>query len=187
MAGKCNTVVSAFAFLGMLVALVTVATSVFLLLPGTDEPIPTEGWWGFSESKPDSNKVTKMIIHYSNESLDDLKNRLSQTRYVDPLIGTQWEYGVETAYMKELVEYWKNMYDWRKQERILNAYDQFTTTIEGIKIHFLHYKPAVKRGQRLIPILLIHGWPGSFYEFYKLIPKLEQYARGEFVFKVVCP
>ena len=184
---KYTTVVLVVVLSGI-VAFVAALVAAYLLAPGADEAIPTDGWWGAGDPTPDPTEITKINIHFNDESLQDLKSRLSQTRYFDSLIGTHWEYGLNPAYMRTLIEHWRNNYDWRKQEQILNSYDQFTTKIEGIKVHFLHYKPSVKPGQKLISIMLIHGWPGSFYEFYKLIPKLaKQASDSELAIEVVCP
>ena len=145
-------------------------------------------WWGEGAYEPDSTEISELNIHFPDEDLQDLKTRLSQTRYFSSLVGIEWEYGINQAYMKELVDYWIEDYDWRKQEEILNSYKQYTTTIEGLKVHFLHYKPSLEPGQKLVPIMFIHGWPGSFYEFYKVIDKLVQGSAGaELAFENVCP
>ena len=77
----------------------------------------------------------------SNESLDDLRARLENARLPESLPDTKFEYGVNSAYMSEVVEYWRHGYDWRKQEAIINSFPQYMTTIEGLYIHFIHVKP----------------------------------------------
>jgi microsomal epoxide hydrolase len=94
--------------------------------------------------------------------------------------------------MKNLVDYWKNSFDWRKQERILNQYDQFVTNIEGLDIHFLRVHPMDRNLEsKAKPLLLLHGWPGSVVEFYKIIPflidPLNHGGTDNDVFEVVCP
>jgi len=88
------------------------------------------------------------------------------------------------------VDYWRKEYDWRSQEKMLNQYPQFKTTIEGLEIHFMHVKPKLPADSKLkvLPIMIIHGWPGSVVEFYKLIPLLTTARPGrDYVFEVICP
>ena len=102
-------------------------------------------------------------------ALDDLIDRLARTRWPDELPGIGWEYGVPLGYLRELAEYWRTAYDWRAQEARLNAFPQFTTTIDGQNIHFLHIRSA---NPDALPLLLTHGWPGSVAEFLDIIGPL---------------
>jgi pimeloyl-ACP methyl ester carboxylesterase len=101
--------------------------------------------------------------------LDALRDRLARTRWPDELANVGWDYGVPLAEMKGLTEYWRTAYDWRAQESHLNAYPQFTTTIDGQNIHFLHVRSEEKNA---LPLLLTHGWPGSVAEFLDVIGPL---------------
>lgn len=101
--------------------------------------------------------------------LADLRDRLARTRWPDDLPDAGWEYGVPVGYLKDLAEYWRTGYDWRAQEARLNGYPQFTTTIDGQKIHFLHVRSAQPNA---LPLLLTHGWPGSVAEFLEVIGRL---------------
>src|SRR5262249_14041814 len=118
----------------------------------------------------------------------DLKGRLARTRFPDQIDDSSWDYGVDLATMKQLVEYWRGQYDWRAWERKLNQLDQFKTTIDGLHIHFLTVRSKEKNAT---PLLLVHGWPGSFVEFYKVIgPLTDPVAHGgkaEDAFHVVIP
>jgi pimeloyl-ACP methyl ester carboxylesterase len=120
--------------------------------------------------------------------LRDLKERLARTRFPDTIEGTGWEYGADLDYMKELVAYWKDRYDWRAQEKKLNEFPQFVTEIDGLPIHFIHVR---SREKNALPLVLVHGWPGSVYEFHKVIgPLTDPVAHGgkaEDAFHVVCP
>ena len=98
--------------------------------------------------------------------LRDLKERLAKTRWPDAAPGDPWELGVPLGYVKELTEYWQTKYDWRKQEQALNQLGQFITTIDGMEIHFMHVR---SKHTNALPLLLVHGWPGSFVEFSKVI------------------
>jgi pimeloyl-ACP methyl ester carboxylesterase len=120
--------------------------------------------------------VTPFKIQASDEALRDLKERLGRTRFPDEIPGTGWDYGTDLAYLKELVTYWRDRYDWRAAERRLNAFDQFMTSIEGVDIHFIHQR---SRHPNAMPLALTHGWPGSIAEFTKIIgPLTDPTAHG---------
>jgi hypothetical protein len=114
-------------------------------------------------------KVEPFQIAVSEEVLADLRARLERTRLPDEVTDSGWDYGTNLAYLKELIEYWRTRYDWRKHERELNGFNQFKANIDGLDIHFIH-QPG--RGPNPKPLLLIHGWPGSVYEFHQVIPML---------------
>ena len=101
--------------------------------------------------------------------LADLRERLGRARWPDEPPGAGWRYGTSLAYLRELVAYWRDRYDWRAHEARLNAFRQFTVPLAGIDLHFIHH-PGV--GPEPLPLLLSHGWPGSVWEFHKLIPRL---------------
>jgi pimeloyl-ACP methyl ester carboxylesterase len=101
--------------------------------------------------------------------LEDLRHRLSHVRWPDEVPGTSWTLGTDLRYLQSLVSYWSDRYDWRKQEAFLNGFRQFKASINGIDLHFIHEHGEGPAPQ---PILLTHGWPGSFHEFHKLIPLL---------------
>jgi epoxide hydrolase len=90
--------------------------------------------------------------------LDDLHERLDRTRWPDELPGVGWSYGVPLDYLKDLAPYWRTAYDWRAQEHRLNEFPQFTTTIDGQTVHFLHVRSPEPDA---LPLLITHGWPGE--------------------------
>lgn len=100
-------------------------------------------------------------------TLDDLRLRLARTRWPDD--GAGWEYGTNLAYMKDLVDYWEHSYDWRAREAELNRFAHFRTEINGTGIHFVHERG---KGPDPVPLLLLHGWPDSFYRYHRVIPLL---------------
>ena len=108
-------------------------------------------------------------INIPDSVLDDLKARLERTRWPDELPGTEWDYGTNMTYLKELVEYWKTSFDWRAQERFINSFSHFKADIDGLGIHFIHEKG---KGPNPIPLIITHGWPGTFFEMHKVIPLL---------------
>ena len=117
----------------------------------------------------DMKQLTPFKIEVAQTVLTDLKARLKQTRWTDEPKDAGWNYGTNPKYLHELVDYWQTKYDWRKQEAMLNKFPQFTTEIDGIKIHFLYIKGKSKTPR---PLILTHGWPDCFYRFYKVIPML---------------
>lgn len=113
--------------------------------------------------------VEPFRIAIDQRAIDDLHGRLARTRWPDEIDGAGWDYGTNLAYLKELTEYWQHSFDWRAQEAQLNQYAQFRTTIDGMGIHFIHERG---KGPNPTPIIITHGWPGSFFEIVKLIPLL---------------
>lgn len=127
-------------------------------------------------------------ISISDEILAELRKRLAATRWPDELPGVGWEYGSNMDYLKELVDYWRNDFDWRAQERQINSFNHFRATVGGLGIHFIHERG---KGPNSIPLVITHGWPGTFYEMHKIIPLLtDPAAHGgdpEDSFDVVAP
>ena len=103
-------------------------------------------------------------------ALADLRERLARTRWPDEPPLAPWSTGTSLAYMQELAEYWRTRFDWRAQEARLNAFEQYTVPLRGIDLHFLHAKG---RRKDAMPLLISHGWPGSVFEFLRLIPLLQ--------------
>ena len=116
-------------------------------------------------------QIRPFEIHAPQADLDDLKERLAWTRWPDEVEGAGWDYGTNLAYLRELVDYWRTKFDWRAQEQALNTLPHYLATIDGWDIHFIHV-----RGERpgSIPLVITHGWPSSFVEMLKLIPRLTE-------------
>jgi pimeloyl-ACP methyl ester carboxylesterase len=108
-------------------------------------------------------------IETPQRALDDLRDRLTRTRWPDELPGVGWSYGVPLDYVKRLAEYWRSGYDWRAWEAKLNLHPQFTTSIDGQNTHFLHVRSPEPDA---FPLILTHGWPGSVVEFLDVIGPL---------------
>ena len=113
-------------------------------------------------------------LRVPDEILADLRARLDRVRWPDEAPGAGWTHGTSLAYLKELVAYWRERYDWRAHEARLNGWRQFTAPVGGIDIHVVH-EPGV--GPAPLPLLLSHGWPGSIVEFERIIPMLTDPAR----------
>ncbi len=114
-------------------------------------------------------EIRPFDIHVSDEVLDDLNRRISAARWPDELPGTAWDYGSNLDYMKELAAYWRTGFDWRAQERFINSFQHFKADVDGLGIHFIHERG---KGPDPMPLVITHGWPGSFFEMYKIIPLL---------------
>jgi pimeloyl-ACP methyl ester carboxylesterase len=112
--------------------------------------------------------ITPFRISVPESAIADLKARLSQTRWPTPTT-SDYSRGQPVEFIQELCEQWLRRYDWRTHEAELNAYPQFMTTIDGQPIHFLHIKSKVPGA---FPLILSHGWPGTFVEFLDLIGPL---------------
>ena len=113
-------------------------------------------------------------LSIDEEPIADLKARLAWTRFPDQAPGSPWAYGTDLDYMKTLVAYWQNKFDWRVQEARLNAFPQFKVKLPDVELHYLH---VPGQGPSPKPLLLMHGWPGSVFEFLDIIPRLTDPAR----------
>ena len=114
-------------------------------------------------------KVRPFTIAGETSVLDDLHQRLADTRWPDEIPNTGWDYGSNLTYIKELVDYWRTDFDWRAQEAKLNAFNHFKSEVDGLDIHFIHEKG---KGPNPIPLIITHGWPSCFFEMTKIIPLL---------------
>ena len=114
-------------------------------------------------------EILPFRIDIPQADLDDLRDRLARTRWPDQLPGVGWDYGIPLDYVRELASYWRDGYDWRVHEARLNGFGQFTTTIDGARVHFLHVRSAVPDA---MPLIITHGWPGSVVEFWDIIGPL---------------
>ena len=127
-------------------------------------------------------------IRVPDSVIADLAHRIDITRWPDELDNAGWELGSNLAYMRSLAEYWRHGYDWRREETRLNRLPQFRIALDGIHIHFVHVRG---KGSAPLPLIVTHGWPGSFVEMLKLIPLLTDPAahggRAEDAFDVIVP
>ena len=113
--------------------------------------------------------VTPFKVEVPDAVLQDLKERLNHTRWPDEIPGSGWDYGTNLDYIKELVEYWRTKFDWRSQEKLINSFSHFKADVDGLAVHFIHEKG---KGPSPMPLVITHGWPGTFFEMYKVIPML---------------
>jgi len=114
-------------------------------------------------------RPTPFTLHVPEADIADLRERLARTRFPDQAPAAPWAYGADLAYMRDLVAYWREEFDWRAWEARLNAFPQFKSNLHGIDLHYLH---VPGKGPDPKPLLLLHGWPGSVFEFIDIIPRL---------------
>lgn len=124
-------------------------------------------------------------IQISDKDVDYLKQRLANARWTNSTTQSGWEKGVPVDYLKNIADYWLNQFDWKKQEAELNQYPHFVTEIEGQNIHYLHIRSPRANA---VPLMLIHGWPGSFADFTKVIePLTNPQHQDQIAFDLVIP
>ena len=133
-------------------------------------------------------EIEPFTIDVPDDVLTDLRERLTRARLPDEPEGVGWQLGMNQAYLKQFIEYWRDEFNWRAQERRLNELEQFKTRIDGLDIHFVHRRSPEPDA---FPLILTHGWPGTFAEFAKVVgPLTDPVAHGgraEDAFHVVAP
>lgn len=132
--------------------------------------------------------VRPFCIDVADDVLDDLRTRLSRTRWPEAECVQDWTQGIPLGYTRDLTAYWADVYDWRSREAALNRFDQFIVEIDGVDIHFIHQRSP---HEEAFPLVITHGWPGSIVEFRNVIEPLTNPTahggRAEDAFHVVCP
>jgi hypothetical protein len=123
---------------------------------------------------PALDHFKSFTISVPDEQLRDLKTRLRATRWPEDIGNEDWFYGVNGAYLKQLVEYWIDSFDWRKAEGQINGYANYRLIIDDVPVHCL-YKAG--NGKSPIPIILSHGWPWTFWDWSKVIDPLADPGR----------
>ncbi|DBA80472.1 TPA: hypothetical protein ACH3X2_007400 [Trebouxia sp. C0005] len=133
----------------------------------------------------DSPRPRPFRIGITQDDQRDLQNRLQRARLPDEQEGVAWEQGTSKAYLQDLLAYWCGGYDWPKQEAWLNShFRQFKLRVGEIDLHYVHHPCD---NPDAIPLLMIHGWPGSFMDYHKLIPKLQQKGSLRRSYHIVVP
>ncbi|CAH1132410.1 unnamed protein product [Ceutorhynchus assimilis] len=152
---------------------------------------PEDTWWGKGDPIKGNTDIKPFEIDVSTEILDDLKHRLDIALPLQPpLEGVKQHYGMNSNLLQKIIDHWTTKYNWTERQSFLNQYPQYTTMIQGLNIHFLHVKPQVDKASniKILPLMLLHGWPGSVREFYEMIPFLTQPQNGRrAVFEVIIP
>lgn len=150
-------------------------------------------YWGSGDAKQyrEDKSIKPFTVSYSAEVIEKLRTKLTDLpTLVKPLEGTAFQYGFNSDRLQEILKYWRTSYldKWTEREKFLNQFPHYKTQIQGLDIHFIHVKPKVPAGTKVLPLMLLHGWPGSVREFYEIIPKLTTKSNDkDFVFEVVVP
>ncbi|GLV42698.1 Juvenile hormone epoxide hydrolase 2 [Carabus blaptoides fortunei] len=156
-------------------------------LPKLDE----NAYWGPGKAKADDPAIKAFKVNIPDKVIEDLNRRLDNTRELTkPLEGIDFQYGFNSDTLQKIIAFWRKEYKWRDREVFLNQYPQFKTQIQGLDLHFIHVKPKITGSiKRTIPLLMMHGWPGSVREFYSLIPLLttKPLHGADFAFEVIVP
>uniref|UniRef100_A0A1I7Z6F4 Epoxide hydrolase n=1 Tax=Steinernema glaseri TaxID=37863 RepID=A0A1I7Z6F4_9BILA len=177
-----------------------VAISFKLLLdhefPRKPPKFEKDDYFGEGAVHADDETIHDFSISIDPSQLEDLKERvrMGRQRLQAPLEGSNFEFGFNTAYLKNLTETWLK-YDWKQHEYFLNTFQHYRTELEGLLLHFTRTSFSPKKNEKKLPIILIHGYPSSFWDFYKVIPILANPGRfgfdfggkGQIVFDVVVP
>ena len=122
------------------------------------------------------SKVQPFTINIADEVLEDMYDRLRRTRFPEDYANDDWEYGFNTDYLRELVAYWIDEFDWREQERQMNELSHYRMDWDGLPLHFIHEKG---KGSDPMPLLLHHGWPWTFWDLKRVIgPLTDPAAHG---------
>ena len=155
-------------------------------------PLPAlrDEWWGPGQPRNMGEAITPFKINIPDSVIQDLNARLDQWKKpTKPLENAHFTYGMNTDYLTKVVKFWRNEYNWKKREAFLNSLPHFKTNIAGLNLHFIHVKPkSVPAGTKVLPLLMMHGWPGSVRELYAVIPLLSTPREGyNHVFEVVAP
>lgn len=162
----------------------------FFFIPPDMPALDTEQWWGPYPMDLDHDKsIRPLTIEFSDVMINDLRERLLHRRPLQPpLENVGFTYGFNPRYLNQVMEYWHNKYNFKEREQFLNQYDHFVTNIQGLDIHFMHIKPKNVAGLEMVPLIMLHGWPGSFREFYDVIPYLmAEQPEQKIAFEIIVP
>ncbi|KAL0860365.1 hypothetical protein ABMA27_009765 [Loxostege sticticalis] len=153
--------------------------------------VDVEEWWGPNKTQHVNTAIRPYRIIFSEAMVADLQFRMEEyRRFVKPKTfkDAGWTYGVNSEAFASFFADWVFRYNFRERERFFNKFNHFKTNVQGLDIHFIHVKPQVEKNVKVLPLLLLHGWPGSVREFYGVIPLLTTVRPGfDFVFEVIVP
>ncbi|EDW62144.1 juvenile hormone epoxide hydrolase 1 [Drosophila virilis] len=161
--------------------------------PGKRPDLDNNEYWGpkLKGSYQENKLVSPYDISVAPDVIGDLKAQLERPlKLQEPLEGVGFEYGFNAKELNKVVKYWRDSYlpKWNEREQILKKFKHFQTEIQGLRIHFIHAKPSNAAGKKVLPLLLMHGWPGTVREFYDFIPLLTTGSdKSDYVFEVIAP
>ncbi|XP_004536348.1 juvenile hormone epoxide hydrolase 2 [Ceratitis capitata] len=186
-------------FNGLLLLGIAVTTAMFVYKYqeiSSSAPIPDlkhDQYWGPGKAAEykENAAIKKFDISAKPELIEALTKKLSEPLVLpEPLEGVGFQYGFNSKYLSEVIKYWRDSYlpKWNERETFLKQFPHYETQIQGLRIHYIHVKPKATEGKKVVPLLLIHGWPGSVREFYRIIPLLTNpNPKSDYVFEVIAP
>ncbi|XP_023940416.2 juvenile hormone epoxide hydrolase-like [Bicyclus anynana] len=156
-------------------------------------PLEPDEWWGPTSSRGHTDtSIRDFRVEFDDDMIQDLRNRLWFHRpLTPPLQGVGFRYGCNTTVLQPWVDYWANEYNFTQRAEYFNQFPHYKTNIQGLDIHFIHVKPKLSGSSgniKVVPLLILHGRPGSIREFYDAIPALSSpYEDYPFVFELIVP
>ncbi|XP_063372935.1 juvenile hormone epoxide hydrolase-like [Cydia amplana] len=165
---------------------------MYVLFLKSPPPLPAmdgQAWWGPKLQAKQDTSVRPFIVQFTAPMVHDLKERLKNHRkWTPPLENVGFEYGFNSKQLDSWVSYWAEKYNFTERERFFNKFAQFKTNIQGLDIHFIRIKPEVPAGVEVVPMLFMHGWPGSVREFYEALPLLTAVSKDrDFAIEAIVP
>ncbi|XP_003747399.2 epoxide hydrolase 1 [Galendromus occidentalis] len=155
--------------------------------------LPDTVYWGpirvprGSTPPKDDETIHEFTVEYGADLIAGLREQIKNTRWVEPVENSAYHYGVNLGSFRDVMEYWRTEFDFNKSLAEINAYPHYRTEIEGLKIHFFRSTVEPRSADvEVVPLMLIHGWPGSFAEFLKVVPLLKEVKDG-IAFDIVVP
>ncbi|XP_038217880.1 juvenile hormone epoxide hydrolase-like [Zerene cesonia] len=170
-----------------------IAASTLYMHFQSPPPLPDidlEEWWGPKLDKSKYNdSIVPFQVQFSNSTIRDIKYRLkTRPPLTPPLEGIAFEYGFNSKQLESWLKYWAEEYPFSDREKYINQYKHYKTNIQGLDIHFVRVTPEVPPGKEVVPLLLLHGWPASFLEFYDAIPLLTAVNKDrDFAVELIIP
>ncbi|XP_052741089.1 juvenile hormone epoxide hydrolase [Bicyclus anynana] len=147
-------------------------------------------WWGPNNTKIQDNSIRPYRIVFSESMQENLRRKFEAYRRATRIksLNETSEYGINSDVLGQIFAHWQFKYNYRHQERFLNKFSHFKTNIQGLDIHFMRVKPETTDNVKVLPLLLLHGWPNSVRDFYDIIPLLTTPRPGyDFVFEIIAP
>jgi len=174
--------------LAALVALAAYSAVQLTAVPELPELQPSP-WWGAGPPRELGDGVREFLIDIPKEDVEELRRRLQQDpRLAPPVEGAAFTYGTNTLALQRLLEHWRGAYDWTERQPRLRSVKHYKTNIAGLDIHWMRASPPAGSGKLVRPLLMVHGWPGSFVEFLDILPLLTAPRDdSDVVFDVICP
>nr|XP_049706049.1 juvenile hormone epoxide hydrolase [Helicoverpa armigera] len=167
--------------------------AIFVIISGSchaEDLVSYDEWWGPEGSSTENDtSIRPFTVQFDEDIITDLKYRLSHHRnFTSPLNDSAFTYGFNSDALQSWLTYWSDTYNFTERETYLNQFPQYKSNVQGLDIHFIRVTPEVPSGVEVVPLLLLHGWPGSVREFFKAIPLLTAVADDrDFAVEVIAP